>query len=252
MADLNDFFSFKNTVQKISDQDRVQTTYYLEAIKAFARVTHKSVYVIDYNKKGFEFVSDNPIFLCGHTAEEVRDMGYDFYFKYVIKEDVDLLVKINQIGFDLYETMPMEDRIKYSISYDFHLINPDGKTILINQKLTPLFLNSEGKVWKALCLVSLSSADQAGNIQVFKNGTEKVFEYNLKEDYWEASKPIELSEREKEILQLSYRGFTLNEISEKLFISTNTIKYHRKKIFEKLEVHSITDAIAIASTNSLI
>ncbi|WGH75227.1 hypothetical protein P8625_14295 [Tenacibaculum tangerinum] len=79
----------------ISENERKQTANYLETIKAFARTTYKSIYVIDYEKKGFEYVSENPLFLCGHTAEEVQEMVYLFYFNYVIPEDVELLLKIN-------------------------------------------------------------------------------------------------------------------------------------------------------------
>ena len=76
MADTNSFFSFKNTVKKLTDKDIEQTGNYLAVIEAFAKTTYHSVYVIDYEKKGFEYVSDNPLFLCGHTAEEVKEMGF--------------------------------------------------------------------------------------------------------------------------------------------------------------------------------
>nr|BFF38259.1 hypothetical protein BACY1_00640 [Tenacibaculum mesophilum] len=51
MADVNDFFSSRNTVTNISENERKQMTNYLETIKAFARTTYKSIYVIDYEKK---------------------------------------------------------------------------------------------------------------------------------------------------------------------------------------------------------
>ena len=68
MVDVNDFFSFKNTVNNISENDQKQTENYLEPIKAFSRTTYKSLYVIDYEKKGFEYVSDNPLFLHTHSS----------------------------------------------------------------------------------------------------------------------------------------------------------------------------------------
>lgn len=178
MPDKNDFFSFQNSVENISHQEYLQTSYYLESIKAFARLSNNSVYIIDYKEKGFEYVSDNPLLLCGHSAREVQQMGYDFYIKYVIKKDLDLLLKINQIGFDFYEKIPLKERKDYTISYDFHLKNQEGKKILVNQKLTPLFLTDEGKIWKALCLVSLSSSNYAGNIKIYKKGNQKFLEYN--------------------------------------------------------------------------
>jgi DNA-binding CsgD family transcriptional regulator len=252
MSDVNDFFSFRNTVNNISNNDQQKTTNYLEPVKAFARTTYKSIYIIDYQQKGFEYVSDNPLFLCGHTAEEVQEMGYAFYFKYVIKADLNLLLKINEAGFDFYEQIPIEERKNYTISYDYHLKNQEGKTILINQKLTPMFLTNEGKIWKALCIISLSAEQNSGNIAIYKKGDNKVFKYDLEGDFWKTTEQIILTNREKEILLYSTRGYTINEIAESIFVSPDTVKFHRRKLFEKLEVTNISEAIAHATNNKLI
>ncbi|REH54894.1 regulatory LuxR family protein [Tenacibaculum gallaicum] len=252
MNDVNDFFSSRNTVYNVSDEDKKQTANYAEAIKAFARTTYKSIYVIDYQKKGFEFVSENPLFLCGHTAEEVKEMGYLFYFNYVIPEDLELLLKINTVGFDFYEKIPIEERIYHSISYDFHLKNKEGKILLINQKLTPLFLTNEGKIWKAICIISISNEQNSGNIRISKKGENKIFRYDLKGDFWKVEEKIELSNREKEILRYSVRGFTINEMAETMYVSPDTVKFHRRKLFEKLEVANISEAIVYATNNKLI
>lgn len=252
MVDINDFFSNKNTVKNISDDEQKRTGSYLESIKAFARTTYKSIYLIDYQDKGFEYVSDNPLFLCGHTAVEVKEMGYAFYFKYVLKEDLDLLLKINTIGFDFYEKIPLDERKYHTISYDFHLKNQEGKTILINQKLTPLFLTNEGKIWKAMCIISLSAEQNSGNIKIYKKGDNKIFKYDLEGGFWKATEKIKLSSREKEVLQYSTRGYTINEIAENIFVSPDTVKFHRRKLFDKLEVANISEAIAYATNNKLI
>jgi len=252
MPDLNDFFSSRNIVNKISDYEKEQTSNYLEPIKAFARTTYKSIYVIDYQTQGFEYVSDNPLFLCGHTAAEVQEMGYAFYFKYVIKPDLDLLVQINTAGFEFYSELKVEDRKNYTISYDYHLENQEGKVILINQKLTPLFLTEDGKIWKAICIISLSAETTSGNIKIYKKGDNKVYKYDLKGKYWKSEEEVTLTSREKEILQFSTRGFTINEIAETIFVSPDTVKFHRRKLFEKLEVVNISEAIAYVTNNKLI
>lgn len=252
MSDVNSFFSNRNTVKNITAYELEQTSNYLEPIKAFARTTYKSIYVIDYKEKGFEYVSENPLFLCGHAAQEVQEMGYAFYFKHVTPPDLDLLLKINTVGFEFYDKIPREERKNYTISYDFNLKNQEGKTILINQKLTPLFLTNDGKIWKAICIISLSTEDSSGNIKIYKKGDNKVFKYNLEGDYWEATEKIELSDREKEILQFSIRGYTISEIADTIFVSPDTVKFHRKKLFDKLEVANISEAIVCATNNKLI
>lgn len=252
MIKKSDFFSSRNTVDNNLKNDKHQSFQYLEAIKAIARTTYQSIYVIDYEKKGFEYVSENPLFLCGHTAEEVQELGYAFYFKYVLKEDLNLLLKINTIGFDFYEQIPIEQRKYYTIIYDFHLKNQDGKVILINQKLTPVYLTQKGKIWKALCIVSLSSAKSSGNIKIVKKGGNMVFEYDLKGGFWKTMEKTTLTSREKEILQYSIRGYTINEIAETIFISPDTVKFHRRKLFSKLEVTNISEAIAHATNNGIL
>ncbi len=252
MPDVNDFFSFVNRVDDVSEEDQQQAINYLTSIDAFARTTYKSLYVIDYKKKGFDYVSENPLFLCGNTAEEVKKMGYAFYFKHVIEEDLQLLLKINTIGFEYYEKVPIEERKDYTISYDFHLINKKGEKTLINQKMTPLFLTAEGKLWKAIAIISLSSETKSGNIRVTNNKNKKVFSYNLEGDFWKETEAIKLSNREKEILQYSTRGYTINEVAEAIFVSPDTVKFHRKKLFEKLNVANISEAIAYATNNKLI
>lgn len=252
MAGINDFFTLKNEVRNITEGDQKQTFNYLEVIKAFARATYKSIYVIDYREKGFEYVSDNPLFLCGKTAEEVKEMGYSFYLEYVTKPDLNLLLKINEVGFDFYEKIPLEERKEYTISYDFHIKNQEDKSVLINQKLTPLFLTDGGKIWKAICIISLSSERNAGNIKIYRKGQPEIYEYDLEGNFWKIGKKIKLSTREKEMLQLSSRGYTINEIAEVIFVSPETVKFHRRKLFDKLEVSNITEAISYATNNKLI
>jgi len=252
MSDVSHFFSSRNTVNSLTDDEQSQTSNYLEPIKAFARTTYKSIYVIDYKEKGFEYVSENPLFLCGNSAEEVRKMGYDFYFKHVPPVDLDLLLKINTVGFEFYDKIPLKERKDYTISYDFNLKNKEGKIILINQKLTPLFLTEEGKIWKAICIISLSTEKKSGNIKLYKKGDNKIFKYDLEGNFWKTTEEIKLSTREKEILQLSTRGYTINEIAKTIFVSPDTVKFHRRKLFDKLEVANISEAIVCAVNNKLI
>ena len=249
--DINSFFDSRNTIESSSDSgDEILS--YLEPIKSFARATYTSIYVIDYEKQGFEFVSDNALFLCGNTPDEVLQMGYAFYFKHVPENDLQMLLKINTAGFDFYEKIPVTERKEYSISYDFHIKNQEGRSILINHKLTPMFLTKQGKIWKAICIVSLSSGKEAGNVKIYKKGENKVYNYDLKNDIWKASEQVSLSKREKEILQLSTRGLTITDIADAIFVSPDTVKFHRRKLFDKLEVTNISEAIIFATNNMLI
>jgi len=52
-----------------------------------------------------------------------------------------------------------------------------------------------------------------------------------------------LSQREQEVLDLLARGFLYKEIAEKLGITLGTVRSHINRIYEKLHVHSRTEAM---------
>jgi DNA-binding CsgD family transcriptional regulator len=251
-SNVNSSLLTKNRIKKTSEEDHLQQQNYLEVVKSFARLTYESVYVIDYEKMGFEYVSENPLFLCGYSSEEVLKMGYEFYFKNVPEKDLELLNLINETGFDFFAKLPSEERKQYSITYDFHLVNRDGKHILINHKLTPLFLTSDEKIWKSMCIVSIAHHKNAGNVYIHKQGTDETWELNTENGVWRKSEKPKLSKREIEILRLHAQGLTINQIAEKIFVSSDTVKYYRRRIFERLGVSNMVEALSYAVNNKMI
>ena len=52
-----------------------------------------------------------------------------------------------------------------------------------------------------------------------------------------------LTKREKEVSELSVKGFNRNEIANKLFVSPETIKKHFQNAFKKLKVKNKIQAL---------
>ncbi|HYJ62275.1 MAG TPA: response regulator transcription factor, partial [Parafilimonas sp.] len=63
---------------------------------------------------------------------------------------------------------------------------------------------------------------------------------------------INLSEREKEILTLLVKGKSYKMIAAECFISIDTVNSHIKNIYEKLHVHSKSEAVVKAINQKLI
>jgi len=66
------------------------------------------------------------------------------------------------------------------------------------------------------------------------------------------NKPIGLSDREIEILKLLVEGYSFKMIAENKTISVNGVRFHMKKIYEKLHVHSATEAVSKAIRQKLV
>lgn len=249
-VNLNDFFKEFTVNEQITSYETVK--YFLKILDAVSRASGQSLYVIDYYKKGFLYVSSNPLFLCGYSAEEVTKMGYLFYEKILPPEDLNMLLEINQKGFSFFYKQPIEDRIKFTISYDFRLIQQNKRTTMVNHKLTPIMLTPQGDIWLALCVVSLSSQTEPGNVFINKDGVLQRYSYSFMGKKWKESEIITLSEREKEVLQFSTQGFSNEQIAETICIDVNTVKFHKKKVFQKFNVKNITEAIIFAHNNNLL
>jgi len=61
-----------------------------------------------------------------------------------------------------------------------------------------------------------------------------------------------LSDREIEILNLLVKGKSYKTIAQMCFISHDTVRTHIKHIYEKLQVHSAPEAVAIAMEHRLV
>lgn len=60
-----------------------------------------------------------------------------------------------------------------------------------------------------------------------------------------------LSDREKQVLQLLVNGYSYKMIAAEMFIAIDTVRSHIKKIYEKLHVNSKSEAVATAFKNRL-
>jgi len=84
--------------------------------------------------------------------------------------------------------------------------------------------------------------------KIFNNITKDNSKLNL---YKPNSNSI-LTERELEIITLISLEFSGKEISEQLFISTNTVETHRKNIMKKLDAKNTISLVKFAIKNKLI
>ncbi|MCF6240117.1 MAG: response regulator transcription factor [Bacteroidales bacterium] len=63
---------------------------------------------------------------------------------------------------------------------------------------------------------------------------------------------IEISEREKEVLKLIAKGYSNQEIAEKLFLSKRTVDGHKARLFEKTGAKNAPNLIMYSLKNGLI
>lgn len=227
---------------------------YIETVEAIARLTYKSLYIIDYNNLDFLYISRNPLFLCGKSVEEVLREGYQFYHDSIYEEDLEFLARVNHASFNFLSKLPTSERTLYSLSYNFRIVDFESKEIiLVNHQMTPLKLDSTGNVWLALCLVSLASSQEVGKAYISgqKDNDRWILRSNSTE--WILQDDLQLlNEQEKKVIRLANQGLSIQDIARTIHRSEDSIKSYRRSIFRKLEVSNITEAVALATHRRMI
>lgn len=98
---------------------------------------------------------------------------------------------------------------------------------MINHKLTPLLLTDDGNIWMAICLVTLSTSKESGDVHIVMKDDQTRCDFNKEGSEFVPASIQELTPREKEVLKFIAIGDNAKEISEKLGISESTIKNHK-------------------------
>ena len=123
----DDFFLHSNKVGHISKEDYDKIELLVNAAKAFARSTYQCVYIIDYFHQDFIYASDNLAYLCGLEPEQLMEAGYQMYIDHVPDADLQMLLEVNKKGFDLFNELPVGDRLDYtSLRYFFLMMEESG------------------------------------------------------------------------------------------------------------------------------
>jgi len=244
-------FIIENYIDHIPEQDYERVTTYAGVADAISKMTYKNIYMIDFYKWAFPYVSPNPFFLCGMPAEQVKELGYEFYLRCIPQGDLTLLAEITRAAFSFMKRVPSDELLKYTVSCNFHLIQTNSSTErLFNHLCTPVELTKDGKIWLALCTV-IPTSEPSGVAQIFKAGSDISLSYDMKSGKWKQNQNLKLKETEKEIILLSALGFKTKEIADELLRSAETIKAYKHRIYQKFEVKNMSEAIIYAMNRRL-
>ena len=243
---ISDFFEPLKTIKYIRSDNYAKVEGYLSALKAISKICNLSYYIIDYYRKNFFYISPNSLFLSGYSQEEVLKMGYDFYDVCVPYEDLQLLFELNEAGFKFFYQLPAKRRGHVTISFDFRLKNRNsGSLVMINHKLAPLLLTEDGNIWMAICLVTLSSKQTSGDVHIITKDDQTCYGFNRAKQIFEEMEIKKLTKKEYEILKLIALGNNIEEISRELEVSTSTVKNHKTRIFRKINVKNVAEAVFV-------
>lgn len=212
---------------------------YVSLLKSFESSMDIDAWILDYKNERIVYATKNSNILINNN---IRILDFSYFENILPQKELQTLIKISQAGFNFFYSLPINRRLNGYITYDLRIKRP-CRFLLMNIKFSPIILTGKGIIRLALCIMSNSVNCKSGNVYIKMNDTLKVYELIEKSDKFVEIKKQKISSKSFSVLQLASKGMKEAEIAETLNISLSTVKYHKKQIFDKLNVKNTVEAV---------
>jgi DNA-binding NarL/FixJ family response regulator len=137
----------------------------------------------------------------------------------------------------------------------------DVKIVMLTMHNNPEFIfglmnaGANGYILKNTGKEELMEAIQAvftGKTFYSKEVSETILQNFSKRPAEQKADAVHLTEREKEVLTCLVKGMSYKLIADACFISVDTVRGHIKNIYEKLQVHSKSEAVVKAIRGKIV
>ncbi|MCU0431449.1 MAG: LuxR C-terminal-related transcriptional regulator [Cytophagaceae bacterium] len=219
----------------------------LPTFDAFMETMPCAPAIINYQKPGFEFMGNNIEKILGYSASEfLSPNGSSLFISCIIPEHRDFFLTIVTPTIIRLCQLHKKNFKKLKVISCVQLQKKNGERIwglFHNQVLevstggAPLILSS------FLTDISLVKESNFASEYSFleKDANERLM---LSHTVFHAQRGMHtLTEKETQVLEGIYRGFTSQEIAARLNISLNTVKTHRSHIFKKTDSKNVVELI---------
>lgn len=213
----------------------------LDAIRAFGQGSYQTIMVYDSIRDEVLYVSDIWYHEFGTLSQKSRVPFQDIKREFS-GIDWDTCVAFGSLAQKFYATLSAEEIMDYvaMFSSESHCGN---LSMNLQHKSIPLRLTRTGELWLSLILSFPATGNCKGQLEIENTRTHERFVYQDDKVGWIKQPSLSLTERERMVLIMAAQGRSLDWISNALCISVCSVKACRNKLFAKLGVTNIQEAI---------
>ena len=225
------------------------TDYMLRIIDAASRLTNTSMLVYDFDKRSVVHKSEKLLYMDDATISDIQRESSNPYWSLVTQADLNALLDVEKAYFNIIGSFSPEQQLKHTLVINFNIFLKQTEHN-ITQKFTPLTLRPDGTTCLGLFSVTQATNETSERAAIFGNGFR--YAYNSQSRSFVLLSPkLQLTPIEKAILNLSSKGFSTERIAKELYRSPNTIKTHKKRLFDKLNVSKMAEALMLENNYNL-
>lgn len=204
-------------------------------------------YVIDFFDMSINGMSSR--FKEAHGVEPAQVKHINDILTLIHPDDMDFVSKAeNKALRYIYDVLGAEKFFRYKCSYNFRFKTADGSYRLYNHQSLILSLDENNNFVKSLNIhTDISHITHNNNYKlslIGLKGEPGFLNIDVMDESKIKSDEKAFSKREIEIISLIAQGRTSKEIAQKLHVSIDTVKTHRKRILEKTNCANVAELIA--------
>jgi DNA-binding CsgD family transcriptional regulator len=237
---------------KLSEKDYEVFEAKKSLLLQLSQVENSSMTVYDMYRGEYAFVQSKFDTQVCYPLNEYFKKEPRYFFELMPYPDLNFTVDTIKRTFAFLNEIDIFKRKEYKLIFEFRLSDPAGNLYRFLQQCLVLEQDSIGNIWMVLILNDLIPNKFDNNQLMRRLLHMPTGEICLFQDDNKAASKKLLSKRETEILGLLSQGLQSKEISDKLFISVNTVNNHRQKIIEKLNAENTFEALSFAKTIGII
>lgn len=235
-----------------SADDQQFLRQYIEACELMSRTLDQVIYVADYRKREFAYVSAVPTMLFGMTPRSILNRGFSFLNDYITPDDIAFIRGIVGEWFSFLAECPRHHLSSYVLSYNLRLRSVRYGELLIANSLIPLRFDAHGQPWLAHGIISMATDRRLHLGRIGLMGQPSYWEYDEHECKFQLVEVAPLSEVSKQVIYLSRLNLPVGEIAKRLGRTESTIKWYRAELKRQFRVKTFEQVIAMASSLKLL
>lgn len=207
------------------------------------------LYVLDIYTKKFAYYHAHKYFLGDKTVEFVNSEGYMHFVDRISPADYEKVIYILDLVWETHFPVAQQNVI---ISYNINVKIDEHLQMLTLHRIKIIETDASGKSWLVLFSSSRTRAENNNKVTVSDTEQGEIAVYDAKTRNVIDDRIDNLSDRELEVLRFIYQGLTVKEIANQLFLSINTVKFHKKNIFSKTNCRNSIELFQYGMKHNLI
>lgn len=217
---------------------------YATGLRHLETMTQLCYWIFDYHRNNFYFISGNTDFFAAKDKPFVQENGYDYFIRNTHPDDILYLLAIHKTAWKYLLNMRNDTTItNLKICYVIRLKNSEGDYVQVSQQVKPIETDSNNNMWLTMGVFEIVSPKVNYPPYIQNTVTGEVIKMDEIQSVSTNNTANQVTVSEKSLLQLISKDLKETEIADRMNISRNTVRSHRKNLYRKLQASNKQEAI---------